>query len=172
MSWRAIACPVGHDEGVGKLVKVRFALERDADGWPPAESEGLWAEELEKGLYRLDNTPWFVSGVAADDLVEARPDADGVLWFSRVVKRGRRIVVRVIPRGDGPLNGDRQAVIRAFESLGVGAEGASSPVNMVALDIGHDAPLASVKSLLTAGEADGRWFYDEGCISEEWRGLS
>ena len=38
---------------------------------------------------------------------------------------------------------------------------------MVALDIGHDAPLASVKTVLVAGEADGSWFYDEGCISEE-----
>lgn len=107
-------------------MKVRFALERDADGWPPAETEGLWAEELEKGLYRLDNTPWFVCGVAADDLVEARPDADGVLLFSRAVRRGGRIIVRAIPRGDGPLSGDRQALIQAFESLGVGADGASS----------------------------------------------
>jgi hypothetical protein len=59
-----------------------------------------------------------------------------------------------------------------FEPLGVGAEGMSSPVNMVALDIGPDAPLLSVKSLLVTGESDGRWYYEEGCISDEWRQLS
>lgn len=47
----------------------------------------------------------------------------------------------------------------------------SSPVNMVALDIGPDAPIASVKSLLAQGETDGRWYYEEGCVTEEWRRL-
>jgi hypothetical protein len=57
-----------------------------------------------------------------------------------------------------------------FEPLGVGAEGMTSPVNIVALDIGPDAPLSAVKSLLaTGGESDGRWFYEEGFISDEWR---
>ncbi|OFE18935.1 hypothetical protein BA895_01920 [Humibacillus sp. DSM 29435] len=76
-------------------------------------------------------------------MIEARPDADGVLWFRQVRERGGRIVVRVIPRDDGPLGGDRQGILDVFEPLGVGAEGMSSPVNMVALDIGQDAPMAS-----------------------------
>ncbi len=152
-------------------VKVRFALERDQDGWTPAESEGLWAEPVDGDLYRLDNTPWFVRGVAAGDLIEAQPDADGVLWFVQVRERGSRIVVRVIPRDDGPLGGDRRGVLSVFQPLGVGTEGMSSPVNMVALDIGPDAPLSTVKSLLAAGESDGRWYYEEGCINDEWRQL-
>jgi hypothetical protein len=127
---------------------------------------------LEGDLYRLDNTPWFVRGVAADDVIEAHPDSDGVLWFVQVRERGGRIVVRVIPRGDGPLAGDRQAILDVFEPLGVAGEGMSSPVNMVALDIGPDASLSSVKSLLATGESDGRWYYEEGCVTEEWRLLS
>jgi hypothetical protein len=157
---------------VSTPVKVRFDLDRDQDGWPPAESEGLRAVPLEGGLYRLDNTPWFVRGVASDDVIEARRDRDGVLWFVRVRERGGRIVVRVIPHADGPLGGDRQAVLDLFAPLGVAGEGMSSPVNMVALDNGPDAPLSSVKSLLASGEADGRWYYEEGCITEEWRLLS
>lgn len=153
-------------------VRVRFALERDQDGWPPAESEGLWAEPVEGGLYRIDNTPWFARGVAADDLVEAQRDVEGMLWFIQVRQPGGRTVVRVIPRGDGPLRGERRGILGAFESLGVRGEGMSSPVNMVALDIGPDAPLASVRSLLITGESDGRWYYEEGCTSEEWRQLS
>jgi len=157
---------------VSAMVRVRFAMDRDEDGWPPAESEGLWAEPIGGDLYRLDNTPWFVRGVAAGDVVEARPDAGGVLWFVGVRERGGRLVVRVIPREDGPLGGSLQGVLDEFAPLGVHGESMTSPVTMVALDIGPDAPLASVKTLLAAGEADGRWYYDEGCISEEWRRLS
>lgn len=152
-------------------VKVRFALERDEDGWPPAESEGLWAEPVDGDLYRLDNIPWFVRGVAAGDVVQARPDTDGVLWFVEVRERGGHMTVRVISRYDGPFDGNRQEVLDVFLRLGVGAEGMSSPVNMVALDIAPDAPLPSVKSLLASGESDGRWYVEEGCISDEWRQL-
>ena len=162
---------MGRDASVSSHVKIRFALERDESGWPPAESEGLWALPVDMNLFRLDNTPWFASGVAADDIVEASPDRDGVLWFVRVRSRGERTVIRVIPRADGPLAGDRQAVLDAFTPLGVTGEGMSSPVNMVALDIGPAAPIASVKSLLVQGQADGRWYYEEACITEEWRYL-
>lgn len=123
-------------------VKIRFALDPDEDGWPPAESEGVWAVPLGGHLYRVDNTPWFARGVAAEDIIEARVDGDGVAWFVRVRERGGRIVVRVIPRVDGPLGGSLRSGSERFASLGVGGEGMSSPVNMVALDIGPNAPCA------------------------------
>lgn len=162
----------GHNVSVSSHVKVRFALERDEAGWPPAESEGVWAVPMDGDLFRLDNTPWFVRGAAADDVVKASPDSDGVLWFTEVRERGGRNVVRVIPRADGPLRGDRQTVLDVFAPLGVTGEGMSSPVNMVALDIGPDAPLASVKTLLASGESEGRWYYEEGSVTEEWRRLA
>ncbi|MEZ0580620.1 DUF4265 domain-containing protein [Nocardioides sp. MH1] len=154
------------------LVKIRFDLDQDDSGWPPAESEGLWAATVEPNTFRIDNTPWFVRGVAADDLVEATPDRTGILRFVRVLERGGRVVVRVIPRPDGPLRGDRQSVLDAFADLGVTGEGIASPVNMVALDIGPDAPIASAKARLDQGEADGRWHYEEGCVTDEWLGLT
>ena len=43
---------------------------------------------------------------------------------------------------------------------------------MVALDIGPDASLPSIKSLLVSGEADGLWYYEEGCITDDWRAAS
>ena len=67
-----------------------------------------------------------------------------------------------MPRDDGRLGADRQGILDVFEPLGVGGEGMSSPVNMVALDIGPDAPLSSVKSLLATGESDGRWYCERG----------
>ncbi|MEV6281360.1 hypothetical protein [Kribbella sp. NPDC051770] len=37
-------------------VKVRFELEPDEDGWPPASSEGLWAVPVGEDRVRLDNS--------------------------------------------------------------------------------------------------------------------
>jgi len=172
--WSDVTCAAAlpDDDPVDDMVKVRFALDKDESGWPPAESEGLWAQPVAAGRFRLDNTPWFVRGVAADDVIEAESDNAGVWWFARVLERGGRVVVRVIPRRDGPLGPDRQKVLDAFASLGVSGEGMAAPVNMVALDIGPDAPVGAVKRLLEQGEADGRWHYEEGCVTDEWLRLA
>lgn len=149
-------------------VKVRFPLDQDEDGWPPVTSEGIWAVPLGESLYRVDNTPWFVRGVAAEDTIEARVDEDGVLWFVQVRARGGHIVVRVIPRFDGLLGASLESVLEQFAPFGVTGEGMSSPIRMVALDIAPDAPLSSIKALLVSGETDGLWYYDEGCITDDW----
>ncbi|GAA5146388.1 hypothetical protein GCM10025768_04940 [Microbacterium pseudoresistens] len=150
------------------LTKIRFHLEVDEDGWPPAESEGLWAEPLGDGRFRVDNTPWFVRGISAEDTVKAAPGADGVLWFMETLERSGHQTIRVIPRTDGPLNGDQQLVLDAFAPLGVAGEGFSQALRIVALDIDRDADLAAVKKLCIDGEADGRWHYEEGSVTSEW----
>lgn len=50
------------------------------------------------------------------------------------------------------------------ESLAEGME----QNNIVALDIPPEADLRAVKELLRTGEADGRWDYEEGCVTEAW----
>lgn len=151
-----------------ELTKIRFRLEADESGWPPAESEGLWAEALGDGRFRVDNTPWFVRGVSTDDTVMAAPDADGVLWFVETLERSGHQTIRVIPRVDGPLGGDQQLVLDAFAPLGVAGEGFGQALRIVALDIGPDAHLAAVKKLCIDGEADGRRHYEEGSVTPEW----
>lgn len=151
-----------------KMAKIRFRLNRDEDGWPPAELEGVWAEPLGDDRYRVDNTPWFIRGTSAEDVVRALPDDDGVLWFSETLVQGGHQTIRIIPRDDGPLNGDRQAVLDAFAPLNISGEGLSDRLRIVALDVGPDADLAAVKQLCTDGEADGRWYHEGGSVTPEW----
>ncbi len=150
-----------------QLVKLRFRLDRDEDGWPPAESEGLWAKAQGGDTYRIENTPWFVRNLAAGDIVRANAGSDGVLWATEKATWSGHCTIRVIPRADGPLQGDLQAVLDAFASFGVTGEGALQ-YGMVALDVPKASDGRSVKALLVAGESDGRWNFEEGCISEAW----
>jgi hypothetical protein len=152
-------------------VKIRFSLERDADGWPPVSSEGVWAVPLGGGLYRVDNTPWFARRLACVDVVKELAGSDGVVWATRLVEWSGHLTVRVIPRRAGPLAGELQPVIDAFAPLGVSAESAQPAYQMIGLDVPPGAPLLEVKNLLREGHEDGRWDYDEGCVSDEWLAL-
>ncbi|WP_277213359.1 DUF4265 domain-containing protein [Isoptericola croceus] len=149
------------------LVRLRVRLDQDEHGWPPAESEGLWATELAGGRYRLDNTPWFAFGLSADDVVAAHPDGVGVLWFVERLERGGRMTLRVIPHREGPLRGDPQLVLDFFAQLSVAGE-IMGEMRLVALDVGPEHDTEQVKQLCISGEADGWWDYEEADITSDW----
>jgi hypothetical protein len=151
--------------------KMRFQLERDGYGWPPTESEGVWAKPCGGTEYELDNTPWFAPGVAFGDRVRAEPDEDGVLWVQERLAWSGRYTVRVIPLGEEPARRQLQAIVDLFAPLGAECEGALPAFKLVALDIPPTARLAEIKELLVAGEADGRWGYEEACIDAHWKAL-
>lgn len=69
-------------------IKIVFDLHTDDDGFPPIGAESLHAKADERGGFILDNTPFFVEGVAAGDRVEAvpMPGATGRYRFIRVLE--------------------------------------------------------------------------------------
>jgi len=54
---------VGQDNAGKDRVKVYFDLEKDADGYPPVNSESMWAVPMGEFRFRIDNIPFFVYGV-------------------------------------------------------------------------------------------------------------
>ena len=140
------------------MVKLYFEL--DPDHWSELASESAWVTPLEGGRYRLENAPWFAREVACGDIVTARPDEDGDLWFRKVVERSGRSVFRVIVRAEGvglaalPRWRELEAMGCAFEEL--------AEMSLWAIDVPKEADLDAVTDLLEAGEADGTWTYDEG----------
>lgn len=149
-------------------VKIRFRLMEDETGWPPVESEGIWAEPLGHGYYRLDNIPWFVPDVGVGDIVVAEAHADGKLWAVELVRPSDNCTIRVIPLGTGTASSQHRAVLDTFEALGAGGEGAAPAFNLVALTIPSTAPLAQIKAELVRGEADGSWVFEEARVTDAW----
>lgn len=153
-----------------RLVKIRFDLEQNEDGWPPVGGESLWAFDLGDDRYRLDNTPWFVRGVACCDVVEARAaDADSVPVVNQVLEHSGHLTVRVLPLADGTIDA-LTSLIQEFNALGVDCEG-DQDHGLLALDIPPTTRLAPVKEHLDRGVADGRWEYEEGLVNELWLAL-
>ena len=83
--------------GENEVVKIRFRLLQGADGYPPCDSEGLWATPLGGGAYRVANLPWFVPDVALGDVVRAVADGDGILWAVERTEESGNCTIRVRP---------------------------------------------------------------------------
>jgi Domain of unknown function (DUF4265) len=151
---------------VPDFVKIRFPLEQDADGWPPAHHEGLWAVPVEGDTFRLDNTPWFARDIASGDIVRAEMREDE-WWFLERLHWSGNCTIRVIPFRHGPIRGDRKAILEMFDSLGVTGEGVER-FGMVVLHVPPEADLAAVQRLLKRGFDEGWWDYEEGCVGDAW----
>lgn len=76
-------------------------MDVDEEGWPPASVESLWAVDLGDGSVRLDNTPWFVRGVASGDIIRVEPDEEGVRWAGETVRASEHCTIRLIVLKDG-----------------------------------------------------------------------
>lgn len=153
------------------MVQVRFHLVPDAQARTSVSSEGLWASELSDGTFRLANVPWFVTGVAFDDIVEAESSADGRLWVTRVRQWSGRHVVRVSLNVEDDPDAAVERVGTEFENLGVDVEGMGPPSWMLALDIPAEADLGAIKGLLRAGAEAGLWTFEEACVGARWDAL-
>ncbi|MFJ9553938.1 DUF4265 domain-containing protein [Nocardiopsis sp. NPDC101807] len=95
----------------------------DGEGRPPADVESLWAADLGKGTVRLENTPWFVRGVAAGDVIRVQPDDDGVLWAGETVQPSHNCTIRLIVLKDDGSAAARLSVLKVFHRLGTTGEG-------------------------------------------------
>jgi hypothetical protein len=142
----------------GEHVKVLFELEQ-VDGYPPFGVESVWAIKLSDGLFKIDNIPFYVRGIAMDDVVRAIPaDALG-FRFNALVNASGHSTIRVVFFESAI----RDTFIRAIESLGCKWEGAYEP-SLVAIDIPPAADLKKVLILLSDSFDRGEIDYEEGVL--------
>jgi hypothetical protein len=127
--------------GEQRLVKVALKS-------PDGEVETLWAADLGGGRYRLDNTPWYANGVSWQDVVEARPDADGQLHFERVSEKSGNRTIRIV--ADEPFSDEW---LEQIVKRGCSFEGANR--KYIGINIPPEVDLATIASFLT--DAGVRW---------------
>lgn len=138
-------------------IHVYVALQRDADGYPPFDTEELDAIQLEDHLTaRLLATPAFVYGLARGDLVQTKPDAEGRLWVTSVIKDAGHWCARVITFGET----DADTVICRFNDLGCIADGPRH--GLICIDVPPTVEADAVLAALHGGRDTGAWDFDLG----------
>lgn len=139
-------------------VKIAFRLTRDADDYPPADWEHLWAIPRGVDQFELDNIPFFAKGVASGDLVAAHHDDDQLI-FDRVLQPGGHSTVRVIM-----FEADQKAAVRdELAQLGCETEGSHLP-NLFAVDVPPVVVYSDVIDRLTQKVDAGILDYEEAAI--------
>jgi hypothetical protein len=139
-------------------VKILFDLER-VDDYPPFEVESVWAVKIVDGMFRIDNIPFYVRGLALGDVVRAKRTGDGALQFDSIAKSSGHSTLRVVF-----FEADiREGFCKEIEALGCQWEGAYEP-SLIAVDVPPSSDLSAVLKVLADG-CEKEWFdYEEGVI--------
>ncbi|MBC3873586.1 DUF4265 domain-containing protein [Undibacterium flavidum] len=134
------------------MEKILFGLDIEND-WPPVETEGVWCERLD-GNYRLENTPFFIEGLAFGDIFSAVPDVvNGQIFEFDVIEESGHSVVWM-------LNNDRLDITKfseEIESLNCRIEGLPN-FSHYSIDVPPTINLEAFDMIISHWEAQGLHF--------------
>jgi hypothetical protein len=150
-----------------EMVKVGFELDRDQDGYPPADWEWMWARRVGESTYKIDNVPFFAKLVSSGDIVFAEATATGIIFRNLVHPSGHstvRVIVHRESRNDDELRAVVGGVRQALQAIGCSTELSHIP-NLIAVDIPPDVNYQSVAAFLSQKEHDGLLEYEEACLA-------
>ncbi|MEV0468005.1 DUF4265 domain-containing protein [Nocardia tengchongensis] len=154
-------------QDAGEKIKIWFRFV-PREGWPPMDTEGLWATRLSDDTAVVENIAFLQNGVAEGDVVRFQTNSDGRHWAVGRVSSAGTCTIRVLPVRTGPLGPDPRAVHERFSVFGLGAEVFSDEFPLVAFSVEADADFAGIKALLAQGVEEGWWHYEVGCGTDEW----
>jgi hypothetical protein len=139
-------------------VKIRFPLNPEEQNG--LEAENLWAERVKANRYRILNSPFFVFGVSADDIVTTTRVGD-IQQFAGVASRSGHSTYRIFLQGDRTINsGDFKGVWKRLASLRCTYENAND--KFISVDVPPAAEVERIYSILEEGERAGIWAFEEG----------
>ena len=141
-----------HFQKIIAMEKVLFALDIDND-WPPVGTEGVWCERVD-GNYRMENTPFFIKGLAFGDVFSAVPDAinDHIFEFDVIEKSGHSVVWML-----NTARLDVSKFIEEIESLHCRVEGFLE-FSHYSIDVPSTIDLKEFDQIISKWEAQGLHF--------------
>jgi len=144
-----------------RLPRVFFRLQRDEDGYPEKDWEGLKSEPTgAPNTYRIMSSPFFDRNVAFRDEVLARAsDEGGFVVFHSVTKRSGYSTVRLLIQEEE----DTIAVVKHFRSLGCLVQCNGIHASLAIPQISYE----KVSETIDAGMESGRWGADDGYLASE-----
>ncbi|MCI0358766.1 MAG: DUF4265 domain-containing protein [Planctomycetaceae bacterium] len=138
--------------------KVLFRLERDAEGFPPADVEGVWADEAGEGKFVLDNIPFFARQATLGDVVSVNRIGDELFYDSTEQPSGNSLVRVVMFGGRDP-----QELRSRLRAIGCSSELSHLP-SLFAVNVPPSVDIGQVRALLDEGSALDQWDYEEAIL--------
>lgn len=118
----------------------------------------MWADEVQPGVYSIDNIPFFIKGISSGDLVEANDDGEGLVFCKLVRPSGNSVIRLYVAKVSHVQN------VRAeFKALGCESELSHIP-KLIAIEVPENVPFGPVADLVVGGQEAGRWDYEEGVL--------
>ncbi|MDP9421353.1 MAG: DUF4265 domain-containing protein [Pseudomonadota bacterium] len=144
----------------GLEVRVKFELDV-VEGFPPIGAEILIGAMEDSGLVRVDNTPFFVEGVAIGDMIKCAgrpPELD----FVELIEPSGNKSVSIIFIDSGYEN----ILYNQLKGKGCYCEFGEFPeFNMLAISIDSKIAYRPIRELLDEAESAGRISFAELCIA-------
>ena len=143
-------------------VKVNFNLEVEEDGFPPISVETLNGVLLEEGLIRIDNTPFFVEGVAIGDKIKCclSPGNNNYQFLDVVEESGNRAISIIFIE-----DSYKEEVYQYLKNAGCYCEyGEFKDFNMMAVEVDGKINYEDIENYLTVKESQAILSYAELCI--------
>jgi hypothetical protein len=138
------------------VVKVKVPLPPDtAFG---GDSESLWAEVTNDGLYRIRNVPFFAKGLSFGDVVRAKQEK-GELIFRNVARRGGHSTYRIFA-SKGRQQLEVLALLEQLKGMHCTYEAATQ--NLLGIDVPPEANIREIYSALEEAERKGIIDFQEG----------
>ncbi|MCP2024962.1 hypothetical protein L1276_000102 [Flavobacterium sp. HSC-32F16] len=130
-------------------------------------SETMWAEivDLEKGLFKLDNIPFFGPLIATDDLFYAEFDEEEKrLVYRETIENSGNSIVQVIILEKGF---DKEIIREKLKAINCLSEGLND--NFISVEVVRDVDYSILRSVLREYESNDTIQYAEPCLSDKHR---
>ncbi|SRR6266481_261293 len=145
------------EELTERLVKIRFTL--DPKDWEGLNSESLWAREMAPGEYQIRNSPFYIYGISAEDVVYAK-EIDGTLDFISISKRGGHSTYRILLKeGENVESPQFIKHWQLLQRMGCTYEQAKS--RWLAVDVPPETDIFATYRFLENGETAKVWTFEE-----------
>ena len=131
-----------------KSILIKFQYDQNDDF---LTHENLWAKELDKHTYQLENSPFYAYGLSYKDIIKATFDTEEQrLVFQKVLKRNGHSTYRVFINKN--LSSEKfEEYWKELKILGCTYE---SSGNLFSIDVPQKANINKVYEILEKGESD------------------
>ena len=140
------------------MERVSFELEPDA--WHGQSVESMWATKLDDHLYKIENSPFFVKGIAFEDVVKTKL-LDGMISFVKTAISSGGSTYRILCK---ECTDETQFELfwKPLEVVGCKYEQGDFGYRMYSVDVPKQANIQQVFALLQDGISNDIWDFEEG----------